>query len=170
MLVEFSRPIPLAEITRHQRQYRIAVTEQEAPQVAARLGVDELRSLTADLVVAKRRGVIEVGGQFTAEVVQLCVVSLEPFAAVVTGDIDEVFAETDADRNLDEVAVDLDTPEPVDGDELDLGELVVQCLSLEIDPHPRAPDANIEDLDAPTDGRIDPSHPFAGLAKLQPKP
>jgi uncharacterized metal-binding protein YceD (DUF177 family) len=170
MQAEFSRPIPIAEISRNQRHYRIAVAPDEAAFVAARLGVSQLRSLSADLTVAKRRGAVEVEGHFDAEVVQVCVVSLEPFTAKISGDVDEVFSEPDEQQLSAEIAVDLDTPEPLDGDNLDLGELVVQCLALEIDPHPRAPDATLDDLEAPEDEGLDPTHPFAGLAKLRQKP
>jgi uncharacterized metal-binding protein YceD (DUF177 family) len=169
-MIELSRPIPIADIGRIQRHHRIIISPDEAPLVAERLGVEEVRSLSADLTVAKRRGAVIVGGTFVADVVQICVVSLEPFAHKVSGAIDEVFMEPDDDAPTDEVAIDLDTPEPLEADLLDLGELVVQNLALEIEPHPRAPNADLGDLEAPQDDGIDPTHPFAGLAKLQRRP
>jgi uncharacterized metal-binding protein YceD (DUF177 family) len=169
-MTEFPRPIPIAEIGRNQRHHRIAIEAAEAQLVAKRLGVGEVRSLSADLTVAKRRGAVLVAGTFKAEVVQVCVVSLEPFLNPLAGEVDETYMEQDEKSPGDEVAVDMDTPEPLEGEFLDLGELVVQYLALEIDPHPRAPDADLGDLEAPTDDGIDLTHPFAALAKLRQKP
>jgi hypothetical protein len=64
------------------------------------------------------------------------------------------------------VDIDPDTPEPLMGDSLDIGEVVAQCLALEIDPHPRAPGADLADLEAPAEPEHDPAHPFAALRKL----
>jgi uncharacterized metal-binding protein YceD (DUF177 family) len=169
-MTEFSHPIPVADIGRNVRHHRIAMTVAEAAHVAKRLGVDEVRSLSAALTVAKRRGAVIVAGTFAAEIVQVCVVSLEPFVNPLAGEIDEIYKEPDDKAPAGEVAIDMDTPEPLEGDTLDLGELVVQYLALEIDSHPRAPNADLNDLEAPTVDGVDPTHPFAGLAKLQQKP
>lgn len=169
-MTEFPQPIPVADIGRAERHHRIVMPTEIAPLVAVRLGVPAVHSLTAQLTVAKRRGLIVVKGTFSAEIVQNCVVTLEPFVNPVSGEIDEIYQEPDDAALTGEVAIDLETPEPLEGDQLDLGELVVQYLALEIDPHPRAPEADLDDLEAPGASEIDPTHPFAGLAKLQQKP
>ena len=69
-----------------------------------------------------------------------------------------------------------DSPEPLSGNLLDVGEIVAEQLSLAADPYPRRPGAKLEDVlprprgggrkGAPEQRR----HPFAGLAALRDKP
>jgi hypothetical protein len=60
---------------------------------------------------------------------------------------------------------DIEPPEPVIGEAIDLGELVAQYLSLAINPYPRAPDAEAQ----ADQYRADPQRdgPFAVLSKLR---
>tara|TARA_R110002074_G_scaffold19326_4_gene61579 strand:- start:639 stop:1148 length:510 start_codon:yes stop_codon:yes gene_type:complete len=169
-VTEFSRPISLADIDRHRTTHRIDATADEARALAERLGVVAVHNLRAELIVAKRRGAVTVFGTFQTEIEQVCVVTIDPFTTQVSGDIDEVYREIAESEPQAEVEVDLETPEPLEGDTVDLGELVVQHLALVIDPHPRAPGADLADLDAPEEEGDDLSHPFASLAKLQQKP
>ena len=69
-----------------------------------------------------------------------------------------------------------DSPEPLAGNMLDVGEIIAEQLSLAADPYPRKAGAKLEDvLPKPQRGGR-PSraeqrrHPFAGLAALRDKP
>ena len=166
---ELQRPIPLADINRHAVTRRIEATPAEEASLAKRLNVEALSGLKADLTAVKRHGVILVSGTFEAQVRLVCVVTLEPFDTVLAGEIEEEFVESDHREEPTELDIDLDTPEPLSGDTLDVGELVAQCLALEIDPHPRAPQADLSELEAPEPDGVDPAHPFAELRKLQGK-
>ncbi|MCA8927716.1 MAG: DUF177 domain-containing protein [Alphaproteobacteria bacterium] len=166
-MIEFSRPVALADVDRHPVRKRIEASPSERAALAKRLGVSALGRLTADLTVAKRRGAIHVTGSFAAVMDQVCVVTLDPFTTALEGEVDEDFSEqADAADDL-EIDIDLETPEPLTEDALDLGELVVQCLALEIDPHPRAPGADLTQLEAPAEAPDEPVHPFAALRKWQ---
>jgi len=165
-VIEFSRPVPLADVDRRPVQRQIEAEPAERALLAKRLGLAALQSLTADFTAVKRRGTIIVTGRFDAAVEQVCIVTLEPFAAQVSGEIDEVYSESEDGGDNGEVDIDPDTPEPLMGDSLDIGEVVAQCLALEIDPHPRAPGADLADLEAPAEPEHDPAHPFAALRKL----
>jgi uncharacterized metal-binding protein YceD (DUF177 family) len=166
-VTEFTHIVMLVEMRRRPVRRRIEATPAELPGLAQRLEVRAISRLTADLTVAKRRGTISITGSYEAVLDQDCVVTLEPFTTVLQGEIDEVFAESSDDANNPEIAVDLDTPEPLLGEELDLADLVVQCLALEIDSHPRSPGADIASLGAPAGEADDPTHPFAALRNLQ---
>jgi hypothetical protein len=74
------------------------------------------------------------------------------------------------------LAAQLDAPEPLQGNLLDVGEIVAEQLSLAADPYPRRPGVTLEDvMPKPRQGGR-PSrneqrrHPFAGLAALRDKP
>ena len=97
---------------------------------------------------------------------QQCVVTLEP----VENDIEEHFLlryTTDpVFAQSDEIVVDVeeeDTPEPVEGEALDLGEALVQQLALALDPYPRKPGAELEWRE----GGEEETNPFAVLKQLK---
>jgi uncharacterized metal-binding protein YceD (DUF177 family) len=178
---EFSRILPLERIGTAWQTKAITASEAECAALAGRFGLVALRSLRAELRVRRARAgryvAIEAG--LLASVVQTCVVTLEPVPAelderfsLLLGPIGRRAVESDIPAAGD-LIVDLDEPEPLDGDEIDLGELVAQQLSLALDPYPRAPDvdaaavATIYGDAAPTEeGDAPPSspNPFAALA------
>ncbi len=140
--------------------------------LALRFGLEEVRSLRSELSVRRRpeTGWIEVAGSLVADVVQTCVATTEPVPAQVRTDILELFDDspdaTDGEILLDPTA---DTPEPVEGDVLDVGEVVAQTFGLALDPYPRAPDAAVVDS-ASDSGDPGRASPFAGLAALKGLP
>jgi uncharacterized metal-binding protein YceD (DUF177 family) len=82
---------------------------------------------------------VRLRGRLQAEVVQSCVVSLEDVRSAV----DEAF-ECRFTRPGGEVADDLawdQDVEPLEGTELDIGEIFAQQLALALDPYPRAAEA-----------------------------
>ena len=107
-------------------------------------------------------GGVSVRGRLSAEVVQDCVVTLEPVTQAVEEEV--------ALRILgpeEEPSDDPDAPDeiPAEGDSVDVGEAIAEQLSLALDPYPRAPGAALpggeEGLEAT------PTGPFAGLASLK---
>ena len=94
-----------------------------------------------------------VTGRLEADVVQSCVVTLEPVAAtVVEPSSTGCSARKCPSEALDEVEIDAEAelPEPVVDGRLDLGEILAQELSLALDPYPRSPEADLQlaELDA----------------------
>lgn len=164
---EFPRPISITDIDRRPRTHTIEPTAEEIPALAKRLGVSRLTNISASLTVTRKRGAVRVEGQVTADVEQLCVVTLEPLQSKVSEPIEETYMEVREDEHAVEIDVDPDSPEPLEGDELDIGELAAQYLALAIDPHPRAPGADLAALEVPEESKIDPTHPFAALRNLQ---
>ena len=81
---------------------------------------------------------IGASGRLTADVVQSCVVTMAPVAGDIDEKIEEVFAPEGYEPGAQEE--DDDQPESFDGQEIDVGELAAQLLSLSLDPYPRAPD------------------------------
>jgi uncharacterized metal-binding protein YceD (DUF177 family) len=109
-----------------------------------------LRRLTADCILAE--------GRLRARVVQTCVVSLDDF----TAEIDEHFRVRFVPAGQES-----DDPDPEADDEigytagaLDLGEAAAEQLALVLDPYPRAPGAELPEVES--DGQ---EHPFAALRR-----
>jgi hypothetical protein len=110
----------------------------------------------------------------TADIVQNCVVSLEPVEQAIDEPVSVRFA-PERDEVVGrggEIEVDLDAddpPEPLLGSSIDLGALAEEYFVLAIDPYPHAPGAEIPAESA--GGRYaEPESPFAALAALRGKP
>jgi uncharacterized metal-binding protein YceD (DUF177 family) len=170
-----SRPIDVGAIPATGIERRFTANEAERAALARAYGLREVRAFAADLVAtAAGRGSILVDGRVTAEIVQDCVVSLEPVEQAIDETVSVRFAPEraeDAGRS-GEIEVDLDAedpPEPLSGSSIDLGALAEEYFVLAIDPYPRAPGAEIpaksgDDPDAESDS------PFAALAALRGGP
>lgn len=134
------------------------------------LGVPSVERVEAALKVEPRaRRALAVSGRVACDLVQTCVVSLEPVAAT----IDEAVAiryVPDAGRQSDAgedvlAAEEVDT-EPLEGGAIDVGALIAQTLALGLDPYPRRPGAVFE-AGADGDDGPAPTGAFAGLARLR---
>jgi uncharacterized metal-binding protein YceD (DUF177 family) len=146
---EFSRLIAIEGIAPDKkRKEEIAASEEECAALAARFGLRSLRNFTAELSVRRVPGgtAVRIEGLFRADVVQACVVSLQDVHAHIDGQFDTYFTE-DAEQAREEIAFtlddDLDAAEMVHNGMIDLGEVVAQYLSLELDPYPRAPGVSL---------------------------
>lgn len=168
---ELSRPFHLAELAEDPEQkVEIETSEAERSALARRYSLLSLESLGAALTVrSDAAGEIMVEGELRAEVVQECVITLEPVAATVAAPFEQRYTLQPADPAVDlEIGPgDIEPPEPVIGEVIDLGELVAQHLSLAINPYPRAPDADAQADQYRADSQRD--GPFAVLAKLREK-
>ncbi|TXH36858.1 MAG: DUF177 domain-containing protein [Rhodospirillaceae bacterium] len=144
--IEFSRFITLDKISMTETGRHIAADAAERAALATRFDLLGLDRLEADLRL-RRTGakVIRLVGHLSADVVQSCVVSLNPVPARLDVDFEMFFSEdvgaTEADLTV-EYDQD-DPPEPVQGGQIDLGEVVAEQLGLNLDPYPRASDAHL---------------------------
>ena len=173
---EFARPFETEGLAGTPAVRRLEAKPDERAALARRLGLVDLRALTADLTLTRLAGgFVRVEGALSATVVQTCVVTLDPFEATVAEDFAALFAPPDRMPEGDGlVDPDADLPEPLDGTRIDLGELVAQQLSLALAPYPKAPGVTFEGASAgeEEDGTSDGGeaeaarNPFAALAKL----
>jgi uncharacterized metal-binding protein YceD (DUF177 family) len=143
---------------------------EERETVASYLGVLAVEMLGARLHAVKFRGGMRVTGRIEARVVQRSVVSLEPVTQSVSEPVDRIFLpgaeKAFAGQANAEIFVDLegeDVPDYFDGHEADLTDLVLETLSLALDPYPRAAG---EAAELPPEES--PDSPFAALRKLKP--
>jgi uncharacterized metal-binding protein YceD (DUF177 family) len=146
MAPEFSRPFRLTGLPRGGRSLDLAATAAECQALARRFDIPAIASLAASLHVAPLAdGSVRVTGQLAAEVTQVCVVSLEPFAQRVEAPVAVRFVPAAIAAEQPEGALDPDDvdEEVFDGDTLELGEMLAQTLSLALDPWPRNPDSDL---------------------------
>ena len=157
----------------------------ECRLLAERFRIEAVRSLRATVRLTRLRGhqagMVRVRGELAAEVVQTCVVTLEPVPESVSESFSALFspevAEDDPDMVLDPFAVDEDLPEAMNDGVIDIGELVAQHLSLALEPYPRAPGVEFSGFDDDGQppaaeeeseaGGAPPPGPFGALAGLK---
>jgi uncharacterized metal-binding protein YceD (DUF177 family) len=170
MTPEFSRPHRLgAGETRH---LDLRANPDECAALAARFAIPAVERLAARLTLAPETGgTTRLTGTLEADVVQECVVTLEPVAQQVSTLLDLRILPPGTPATDD----DPDSPDEVEttGNSVDLGEVVAEQLALALDPYPRTPDAAIpaelEPLPEEPEADATPHrpNPFAALARIK---
>ena len=171
---EFSRLIAADQIGPQETEREIVANAAERARLVERFGLLALDRLSATLSLKRGRGgLIQVRGRFEAEVVQACVVTLEPVRSRLCESFMVAFG-TGSTAAAGEVVIGLeeeDPPEELIEGRIDLGETVAQQLAVALDPYPHAPGANekAEASDAGQSGvEKKTASPFAVLARLRP--
>ena len=114
-------------------------------------------------LVRQRGGTILLRGTIEAEFQQTCVVTLDPVPGAVAEEFALRYGPPDAEP-ADPGAEDEPPFEPIERDEIDIGEAVAQEFALLLPPLPRAPETNVE---SEAEELLDRG-PFAELARLFP--
>ena len=166
---EFFRPIPVDRIGPAWQTHKITAEPSERAALAERFALLGIDALTAELRVRRVRAgqYVALEGSFAASVVQSCVVTLEPVPASLSDSFSMSFGPIDGSVRPRTDVLDLDPsedePDPIEGNEIDLGEAVAQHLALALDPYPRSEHAVIPEAYRATDDDDVASSPFAGL-------
>lgn len=144
---EFSREVALDAVGAQGYEAAIEADAGERAALAERFGLLALDALKARFVLARdAEGDLRLAASFEADVVQACVITLEPVAAHLAESFELVFSEAE-EAGAGEIVVDpLDerTSEPLVGEVVDVGEYIAQQLALALDPYPRKPGATVE--------------------------
>jgi hypothetical protein len=171
------RPIRVRTLSRRQpHPFDLQPEGNEAGAIARFLGLDALRSLRfrGQLAPSGAEG-WRVEATLSAEVVQSCVVTLEPVVQRVEEVVAREYVPEDACRPTSEIDIDPDAedePDPFDA-VIDPGLLAIESLALALDPYPRAPGVPPAEFRAAPPG-VSPLaegdlKPFAKLAVLKEK-
>jgi uncharacterized metal-binding protein YceD (DUF177 family) len=155
---EFSRPVAVTHLTGPVER-RIVADEAERAALARRFSLVALESLEAEVRLVPLALGVRLEADFSAAVVQECVLTLEPVHNHIQERFSLLYGEAADGSELDPEA---ELVEPLQGEEIDIGEAVAQQLSLALDPYPRAPGAVLPEHPEPLR-----DSPFAGLAKLK---
>lgn len=178
---EFSIELSLDDIPPQGREISFEATAAERAALTKRFDLKELKSLkgTATAKHWRRLGVA-LEGRFEAEVVQACVVTLEPVPVKLNEKfkvhylpaemLEEAVGGPGSER---EIIIDTDSeepPEPIEAGHIDVGEMVAEQLALALDPYPRKPGVSVDEAPAsePVKEEKRPN-PFAVLEKLKKK-
>jgi len=144
----------------------------------------DVKSFKADLqIIPWKKDGIRVRGVVKAEIVQSCIVTLEPIDAKIDTEVDTIFvaensrlARLPLDENGELIisAEGPDIPETFSGDTLDAGAIAEEFFELAIDPYPRKEGLEAASPVVVTYGEDDseaekPANPFAALKDWKQK-
>ena len=163
---EFSRLLKTEDIAALPLQREVRATKEECRALARRFHLEALEHLAAQLrASAWNRGGVRVEGELKAQVLQRCVVSLEPMPQGIDKRFVSFFTPPDAldEVSMENLPVEVEAPEVIEAQGVDLGELVAQQLSLALDPYPHLPDARLPDF---ATAKPSSASPFADLSHL----
>jgi uncharacterized metal-binding protein YceD (DUF177 family) len=160
MAPELSRPVAVDRVTDGQR-VQVEARPEEREAVARRMGLQAVSMLHCRFDLRREGGqTVQARGTLSARVVQVCVVTLEPFEA----DLAEEFVVRFVPEGTESETVNVESEDeiPYAGGSIDLGEATSEQLALALDPFPRKPGAVLPDEEPDLAER-----PFAALAKRQ---
>lgn len=131
------------------------------------LGVNTLAAKAYTIRLAESH--YRVSGSFEGEVVQACVVTLDPLVNKVSGNFSAEFrpeSEISEDNGVIDINDDTEI-EALDGNVINFGRVVFEELAASLDPYPRKADA---EFTPPADVvEVKPPSPFSVLAQLKNK-
>ncbi len=167
----FSRLVRVDALPREGQVVTIDATPPEREELASFYRLPAIAALTATLRVEPwGRGGARVTGAVHGKLTQTCVVSLEPFPAIVDEDVDVRFAPQTTANSRSTAAqetetfslADEDEPDPIVDGKIDLGALTAEFFALGLDPYPRKPGAVLDEERANSEPV---GSPFAALAE-----
>ena len=176
-------PVSVQRLPQKGVSVKIEADEKERAALRDFHELEDVRSFRADLqFVPWKKDGIRVRGAVKADIVQACVVTLEPIETSIDAEIDALYvpensrlARLPVDENGELIisAEGPDVPETFSGDLLDAGAIAEEFFELAIDPYPRKEGAEpvspiVVDDDNDT-GATRPSNPFAALKDWKQK-
>lgn len=150
----FSRPVAVDRIPVSGQGFHIEADETERAALAGLCGVEEIRRVVFEgRIMPLSGGRRRLKGRLEAELVQACVVTLEPVEERVDEPVDSEYWPAESideprmgafefsENDSDGAGV---APEPIVGGLIDIGALAGEVLAAAIDPYPRKAGAVFE--------------------------
>jgi uncharacterized metal-binding protein YceD (DUF177 family) len=170
----FSYPVKVGNISANAVTVTLEADARELEALARFWQVDAVKSLTAELQVARwKKDGVRLKGEVKTDIVQSCVVTLEPVESTIRENFEQIFVPEGsklarivtndaAEMVLDPDGPDL--PEAFSGDTIDVGVVVVEFAALAIDPYPRKPGIEFADhIEGDPNEKAGRPNPFAVL-------
>jgi hypothetical protein len=178
----FSRTVAVDRVPQGGQKGRVEADEAERAALAALYGAEEIKRLTFEYEIKpKSKGRFHLVGRMEGELVQACVITLEPVEETISETVDLEFwppADIDEprmasargaglkDAGLEGAGFELagpGAPEPLHNGVIDVAAVAAEFLSSSMNPYPRKADAEF----CWSDERQSASGPFAALKKLK---
>ena len=169
---EIPMRVEVGSVVRTPKRFHISAREVQRAAIARRIGVVRIDRFEAAIAVRRTPvDLIQLQGSLSADVVQECVITLDPIGARIQVEIDNYYSEfpREMPSGTDDLALgDENWPELVEDGWIDLGDAVIQELAVAIDPYPRKPDVELGVVEF-ENGAADTHRPFSGLVDINTK-
>lgn len=169
----YSHPVKVSTLSASLTNLHLEADARALEALARQWNVTEVRSLKAELQIARwKKDGVRIKGRVMADLVQECVVTLEPVENHIDEPVEATFVPDGSKlaRALTietaEMVVDPDAPDAPDifiGDTIDIGQTVAEHAAMAIDPYPKKPGAAFPDHIESTDKDDKRPNPFAAL-------
>ena len=170
----FSYPVKVGHISANPVEVTISADAGERAGLAKLWSILEVKALTATFEVRRwKRDGVRLKGRVSADIVQACVVTLDPVESHIDEPVEVVFvpegsklARLPLASESGEMLLDPDgpdAPEIFTGDSIDAGEVAAEHVALAIDPYPRKADTGFAGHIESTDKDDRKPSPFAVL-------
>lgn len=147
----FSYLVKVGHISANPVEVTLSANDKERAGLAELWSVLEVKALAATFTVQRwKRDGVRLKGRVTADIVQACVVTLDPVEAHIDEPVEAVFvpegsklARMPVSTETGEMLLDPngpDAPEIFTGDTIDAGAVAAEYAALAIEPYPRKPD------------------------------
>jgi uncharacterized metal-binding protein YceD (DUF177 family) len=165
---EFSRVVSVTRISPKGIEEILGAKPAERAALAKRFDLIEITMLKAALnLTPGAQQTIIATGNIKAEVIQRCIVTLEPITNRLELDVNVVFIPEESNQAAAKVSEEAELEDEFElfsGGKIDIGEMVAQHIGINIDLYPRKADAT---LDVTKFGiNLEKPGPFAKLAKV----
>lgn len=162
-MVENKNQIEIAALRRGENRFHLSPDEAARRAIAERLGEPGVEMLEGEFTLRPFSGGVDLDLLVKARVNRVCVASLEPMIESVSEhyairfERDYVESDSEADDSGEMAR------EPLEGDMVELDEILIQHLAISLDPYPRK-----EGAKSLVEGYRDPVNlsPFSGLKGL----
>ncbi|MCF8474483.1 MAG: DUF177 domain-containing protein [Emcibacter sp.] len=149
--VEFSRIVDVLHVGSKGKYYHYQTTGEENKSLAERYNIVAVKALSAECnLIPIKKGKYNLAVTFNAEIIQSCVISLELVEENIAGNFTAILIQEPNKTRRENSEIDFDHDEDdieyLSSNLIDIGELIAQNLSLEINPYPRKPDATGKEL------------------------
>lgn len=143
----FSYPVKVGHISSNPVTVKIAADPAECRALARQWDVVEVKAFSAEFEVRRwKKDGVRLKGRVKTEIVQTCVVTLEPVASRIDEPVDAIFVPEGSKlaraalTETGEMLLDPDgpdSPETFQGDTIDAGAVAAEYAAMAIDPYPR---------------------------------
>ena len=189
VLPPFSYSVQPSVLGRDETTFEIEADAPACAGLVRQFGLVDMTAFRTSLRLKWVQGgrLLRLTGSLYAEIVQTCVVTLEPVGNTIEESFEIQFEPQSPAAGQDSAASAapegeagaMETVEPLYGDSLDIGDLAAGELALAIDPYPRKTDISLDVMPAPRGGQAAPDEraevgserasPFEILAALKGK-
>lgn len=149
---------------------------EERAQLTETLGIEGVESLAGEIHIRPwRKTGFMLDGTMMADVIQTCVITLDPVRERVEARFEQAFLPASDDKGgVPDVEVDFnleteDPPDVLEGHTLDLLAVLGEHLALNLDPYPRLPGARVDPAYQDEGEAGEKENPFAALKVLKGK-